>query len=739
MLLINFDAHLQGTPECAPHAGTSSWKRRLAFRGAASGLLAWASLAWAAPAAPVEQATPTLPGIVVVGERQVQGTPASIDRIDVDDVPARPQVSVSELLQRVPGVAARDRQNLAQDVQLTIRGFGARSAFGVRGLRIFDDGIPATMPDGQGQVSHIPLQSLARVDVLRGPFSALYGNASGGVIEFTSVDPPRQQAFGVRISQGGNGLSQQGLSWAGPWSEHGNAGDGFSAGAEHLDLRGYREHSRARRDTVQARLLASSDRRTRFALTANALDLQADDPQGLTREQAAEDPRAASIGALAFNTRKRVRQQQVGLRIEQPLGAHHVLTLRTWAGTRDTFQMLSIPAAAQAAPGSGGGVIDLARRYSGVDLRWRGDAMLAGRPASLTVGFESQRSTEHRHGYENFIGDELGVVGALRRDQRDTVSNRDRYAEARWEFAPRWSATIGARHSQVEFQSRDAYIAAGNPDDSGTLLFTQATPVAGVLFRPVPWLEAYANAGRGFETPSFAELGYRSDGSSGLNDALRPARSNNVEVGLRAHRGEHAWELVAFASRTRDELVVASNRGGRSTYTNAATTDRRGWEASASGPIATQWRYAFAYSRLQARYRDGFDTCRAPPCSQPDTHVAAGNRVPGTTPQSLWAELRWTPDANLTLFAQANAIDRLYADDANTAYAPGKVTFDLGVERRWRVGRLVLDGFARVDNVFDRRVIGSVIVNDGNGRYYEPAPGRGWQVGVSLETAPTPR
>jgi iron complex outermembrane recepter protein len=324
-------------------------------------------------------------------------------------------------------------------------------------------------------------------------------------------------------------------------------------------------------------------------------------------------------------------------------------------------------------------------------------------------------------------------------DATSAIRSRDIYTEARWEVAPRWSATVGARHSQVEFQSRDAYIAAGNPDDSGTLQFTQTTPVAGVLFQPMPGLEAYANAGRGFETPSFAELGYRADGGSGLNDALRPARSNNVEIGLRAQRGEHAWELVAFASRTRDELVVASNRGGRSTYTNAATTDRRGWELSAAGPIATRWHYALAYSRLQATYRDGFDTCRAPPCSLPDTHVAAGNRIPGTAPQSLWAEVRWSPIAELDLFVQANAIGRLYADDGNTAHAPGQVTFDMGAERRWRIGRLALQGFARVDNVFDRQVIGSVIVNESNGRYYEPAPGRGWQVGFSLETAPKRR
>ena len=501
-------------------------------------------------AAEANAATPaTLPGIVVTGERELQGTPASIDRVEVESVPARQLKSAAELLQRIPGVAARDRQNLAQDTQLTIRGFGARSAFGVRGLRIFQDGIPATMPDGQGQLSHIPLEALARVDVLRGPFSALYGNASGGVVEFSSADPPAQSAFGVHAATGSDGLVQANLWFAGPWRDD-VADEGYRVDAGHLELAGFRQHSRARRDTRQARLLAGNAPGTRIALTADSLELTADDPQGLTFAQAVATPRAASAGALAFDTRKRVRQQQLGVHAEQALGARNTLWLNTWGGTRKTFQMLSIPVAAQQAPGSGGGVVDLDRHYAGADLRWRLDASLAQRPASLTVGVESQRSSEHRHGYENFIGDTLGVVGALRRDQQDTVRNRDLYAEARWDVLPRWSATLGVRRSRVDFSSRDAYIAPGNPDDSGALEYAQTTPVAGLAWRANDALEFYANAGRGFETPSFAELAYRADGGSGLNDGLRPAISRSAELGLRAHRGEQVFEVVVFDSRT---------------------------------------------------------------------------------------------------------------------------------------------------------------------------------------------
>ncbi|HEX2595457.1 MAG TPA: TonB-dependent receptor [Luteimonas sp.] len=678
---------------------------------------------------------PTLPGVVVVGQRQVPGTPASIDRISVKDVPARPQLSVSELLERVPGVGARDRQNLAQDVQLTIRGFGARSAFGVRGLQVFDDGIPATMPDGQGQVSHIPLEAVARVEVLRGPFSALYGNASGGVIEFFSADPPRQPQFTLRASGGSDGLSRDTASVAGPWSDDAVDGEGYRLDAGHLDLVGYRAHSRARRDTQQARMVFGTTAGTKIAVTANRLDLAADDPQGLNLAQALATPRAASAGALAFDTRKRVRQQQAGLHVEQAIGDRNALSLDTWGGTRDTFQMLSVPVAAQAAPGSGGGVVDLNRGYAGIDLRWQLDTLLLRRPLGVTLGLESQRSTEHRRGYENFSGTVLGVVGALRRDQRDTVGNRDAYAEARWAFATQWAATLGVRRSRVDFRSRDAYIAPGNPDDSGRLHYARTTPVFGISYRPRSWLELYGNAGRGFETPSFAELGYRADGGSGLNGALRPARSTSAELGMRVNRGEHAFELVTFDSRTRDELVVASNVGGRSTYDNAASSGRRGWELSASGPLSQRWHYAVAYSRLDARYRSAFSTCRAPPCTQPDTFIAAGNRIPATTPQTLWAELRWTPGSDLDLFAQAAAFGRTYADDANSAHAPGYATLDLGAERRWRIGRMRVEGFARLDNVFDRHAIGSLIVNDSNGRYFEPAPGRTWMFGLSLASA----
>jgi iron complex outermembrane receptor protein len=675
---------------------------------------------------------PTLPGVVVVGERRLGGTPASVDRVHVRDVHGRTGRSVSEELRRLPGVAARDRQNLAQDLQFSIRGAGARSAFGVRGVQLVVDGIPATMPDGQGQLSHVPQGALARVDVLRGPFSALYGNASGGVVEFTSQDPPARPAFGLQGGGGSDAGVRAALWWGAPWTR--GADGGYRLDADHYDTGGYRDHGRARRDIGQARLLATTTGGTQFALTANALDLEAQDPQGLTAAQADATPRAASVGALLFDTRKSVRQQQLGLRIDHPLGDADAMVATAWAGTRNTFQMLSVPVAVQAAPGSGGGVVDLDRSFAGADLRWRQRLHAGARPFDLTLGVEAQRSREHRRGYENFADGQLGVVGALRRDEVDTVDNIDLFAEGRWQFAPRWSTTLGLRRSRVDFRTDDAYIAPGNPDDSGGIDYGKTTPVAGLLFAPREGVELYGNAGEGFETPSFTELAYRSDGGSGLNTALHAAHGRSMELGARVHRGSQALGLAVFATRTDDELVVASNLGGRSTYDNAARTARDGWELSASGPIADRWHYALALTRLDARFRAGFATCRAPPCAQPDTLVASGNRLPATG-DSAWAELRWTPRATLDVFLQADANGRMYADDANTAWAGGWTTFDVGVERRWHVRGRVMTAFARLDNLLDRRTVGSVIVNDANGRYFEPAPGRGGWIGLAFEPA----
>ncbi|MGV8941365.1 MAG: TonB-dependent receptor family protein [Lysobacter sp.] len=657
--------------------------------------------------------------------------PAAIDVVEADDIRrAQAKIDLSETLQRVPGVVARDRQNYAQDLQISIRGFGARATFGVRGIRLYTDGIPATMPDGQGQVSHFPLESADRIEVLRGPFSALYGNASGGVISLFTADAPAAPQFAAGMVFGADGLQRSSLSLQAPW---GVQEDGsFLADVVNVATDGYRDHSAARRSTAQVLMKGAYGDGGRYTVLFNGLDLKADDPQGLTAQQVRTDRRAASAGALTFDTRKTVRQGQFGARIEQTLSPRHEVAVTAYTGNRATTQMLSVPVVVQRnTPLHGGGALDLDRDYRGVDARWRWSTELWDRSFSLTSGVEYQVSDEHRRGFNNFVGNRVGVIGDLRRDELNRVTGRDVYVQADWAPAERWRINVGARRSEVRFRSEDRFITAINPDDSGSLSYARTSPVVGVLFRATPTLSVYANAGGGFETPTFSELAYRSDGLSGLNSALSPARSQNYELGMRARQARMQYSAAVFQSRTEDELVVVANLGGRSVYGNAGVSRRRGVELAWSGELAPRWNLASAYTFLDARYLRDFSVCNTPPCTTDDLLIEGGRKIPGLSRHSAWAGLRWSPLPTTDVMLEGRFVDRVQVDDANSEYAPAYAGFDLAAERRFNAAGLEWRGFARINNVLDRDIIGSVVINEGNGRYYEPAPGRHWLIGLS--------
>jgi iron complex outermembrane receptor protein len=644
--------------------------------------------------------------------------------VDARDVDAqarnRAGLSVSDALHGIPGLVARERQNLAQDLQLSIRGFGTRATFGIRGIRLLLDGMPLTMPDGQGQASNLPLSALSRVEVLRGPGALLYGNAAGGVLQAFTAGGREDPGTALQARAGSDALARQSVALRA-------AGDKLDAMVDlsRLQTDGYREHSRASRDLLHARLGVEHGP-WRASLILNGMDQPlAEDPLGLDAAQLAADPRQAPAAALAFDTRKSVAHRQAGLVVE-PTGGGEGWRLLAYGGTREVVQFLAVPIAAQANPKSGGGVVDLDSRFGGIDLRLGHGTELAGRTLRWVAGVAYDRQRQHRLGFENFRGSELGVRGALRRDQVDHVANRDAYLQADWALAPAWTLQAGLRRSDVRFRSDDAYIATGNPDDSGSRRFVATSPSISLGWQARGDLFVFATWGRGFETPTFDELGYRPDGSAGLNFALDASRNRGVEVGVRGRRGGWQWQLGLFDNRADAELVVVANSGGRSSYANAGAARRRGLELAVQWQVGSRWRHALAFTRLDARTLEPFLTCAGTPCPAPTVRVAAGPRLPGTARDQLWwastrTAGRW--EASLEL----EAVGPVTANSVGTARAAGYAVVDLALARDFGGGRRM---FARIGNVFDRAYVGSVIVNEGNARYFEPAPGRQWLVGL---------
>jgi iron complex outermembrane receptor protein len=671
--------------------------------------------------------------VVITGtrvERRPFDVPASVDRVDGDALRNdRLGLNLTETLGLLPGITARDRQNWAQDVQISIRGFGARSTFGIRGVRVIVDGIPATLPDGQGQVSHIDLQSAERVEVLRGPFSALYGNSSGGVIQVFTPEGSGPPQFGFGIAVGSDRLRRETLQASGAEGTL-----GYVASLSHLSTDGPRDHSAAKRDNANLKLTWRPDDSQRFTLVANALDQPAQDPLGLTRAQFESDPRGVDPAALQFNTRKTVDQGQLGLQWERRFGAQHALQWTVYAGQRHTEQFQAIPTGPQASPLHPGGVIQLGRDYSGTDVRWTWRAP-ADDAWSLVAGLSYDTLGEQRRGFQNFIGPTLGVEGALRRDERNSATTLDPYLQGSLKLGERWRLDAGVRHSSVHIDSRDRFIRGPNGDDSGSADFSATSPALGLMFMATDTLHLYASYGRGFETPTLNELAYRSDGTAGLNFGLKPSRSNNLELGAKwRFAAGQLLQAAVFESRTSDELVTRTNSGGRASFQNATATRRRGVELGYGGQWG-DWRAQAAATWLDAVYRDSFLQCAGSPCTTPTQLIPGGRRIPGIARGTAAVSLDWAPPAGWRAGLEARHSSGVPVNDAGTEAAPSYTVASAHAGYLVRISAVQLRGFVRVDNLFDRRYAGSVIVNESNGRYYEPAPGRSAYAGLDVSYA----
>ena len=679
--------------------------------------------------APAQPQTPTQV-VVVTGSRAEQASfdlPAAIDVVDAARIrDNQPRVNLSEALVAVPGVVVQNRQNYAQDLQISSRGFGARSAFGVRGVRLITDGIPATMPDGQGQAATFNLDMAERIEVLRGPFSALYGNHSGGVVQLFTRDAKGPPEIEFSAVAGSDGMHKFDLNAAGQAN-----GIGYVLDASRFETDGYRAHSAAKREQGYAKLTVPTSRDGKLTVIANSLHQRdTQDPLGITWATFQRDPRAGEIDtsdtlspqrtfADRYDTRKSIDHQQAGLQWQQNFGANR-LQLTVYGGNREVIQYQSFSRAFQAPATHSGGVVDFDRDFYGVDLNWRDVRSLAGGTLRTTLGLEYASSKDSRQGYENYVGDQFGVRGRLRRDEQNDLSSLDPYVQTEWEGG-QWVLTAGLRRTSLDVDVTDDFL--GNGNDSGGVDYSGTAPVLGVLYKLTPNLNVYASAARGFETPTLNELFYSGSGN-GFNFNLRPSRSTNLEAGLKTMLGaDTRLDLALFQVRTDGELTVDASSGGRTSYRNAGETLRRGVELSFDTRFGPGLNARVAASALRAVYEDGFGT------------IPAGNRLPGVPRASLYGELGWTAaDGKLNAALETIATGKVNPDDANAATpAPGYGIVNARVQARQEMGEWRFKQFARLNNLFDRDYVGSVIVGDSNRRFYEPAPGRNWVLGVSAQ------
>ncbi|ALH96110.1 TonB-dependent receptor [Acinetobacter equi] len=670
-------------------------------------------------------------------DKDILSTPASIFYVEQPFVQNNMNVNLSETLKGVPGLQVNNRENYAQDLQMSMRGFGARSTFGIRGIRLYVDGIPATMPDGQGQTSNIDLNSLSHIEILGGAFSSLYGNSSGGTILTTTRKGEGQDSIRLDYAGGSHQKGQANLILQGGTTN--SSEPSYIISSSYFDTHGFRDHSTAQKKLNNSKLTWNLENGSEVNWIINHVDIQADDPGGLTRAAWKENSKQVANNVQLYNARKKIEQTQTGVTWNKPLDDQNELYSMLYLGQRSVTQYQSIPKMSQLASNHSGGVIDFERHYFGLDLRWINQEAIEKTRFIFGLAFDAMK--EDRKGFQNFSGDILGVKGQLRREEHNTLWNLDPYMQISYNFLPNWTLDAGLRYSNVHFKSKDYYL--DNGDNSGTTEYKRLLPSLALQWEIQPELMTYVSYTQGFETPTFTEMSYPANEDDSYKFNLKAAKSETFETGLKSKNDLGLFTLALFSTQTKNDIVSAGNNEGRATFRNADKTLRQGFEFSWNKNIWQDLIAQASYSYIHAKFNSNipaifYDTLQPNKMNYAEKAILVpaipnGNYIPGIAKNHAFLGLAWQPEQGVHAGIDVRYSDKIYVNDLNTDTAPSYVVTSANLGYNWILKDWTVNTFARVDNLFNQNYIGSVIVNESNARYFEPADGRNWSMGLSIE------
>jgi iron complex outermembrane receptor protein len=669
--------------------------------------------------------------VVVTATRNEQSSfdlPVAIDVVTKENIQnGQLQMTLSESLIRVPGVTAQNRNNQAQDPQISSRGFGSRSAFGVRGIRVYVDGIPLTMPDGQGQPGIVDLSAIKSIEVMRGPFSALYGNSSGGVIQMFTEDSPETLEVGSAVMFGSDDTKRQVLNAAGTAESI-----EYLLNVSNFETDGYRDHGKGQKQQATAKFKINFSEDTKLTTLVNWFDQKAQDPLGLTRAVAFTAPKSAGVGAVASDTRVYRSHTQIGFNLEHAFNPNNSINMMTYVGTRENEQYLSLPSADPVF--ANGRASEISRDFWGTDVRWDNNGELLSRPYNISMGLTYGKMDDARldvnadNGTKRAINVLNNANFGLNRKEDNISKNFDQYIQGKLSVLDNVDIHAGARHTKVNLEVKDKFITgtSANGNNSGSVEYQKTTPVIGSVWKVTPTFNLYANYGRGFETPTFVEAAFTTTGANSTpNLSLKPSESRNIELGAKAFIGDNTQaNLNVFRITTKDELVISASANGRTVYANANDTKRTGAEFSVDSRFDNNISTYFSYSLLNAKFDSNF--------TGPSGLIATGNNIPGTYKTQLYGEVAWkyTPLGFSTAF-EGRHNSKVYVNDINADTAPSYTIFNVRAGFEQNLSNWHFSEYLRVENMFDKDYIGSVRVGDTNKRFFETATGRNFLLGLN--------
>lgn len=641
-------------------------------------------------------------------EQPLEKIPAAIGVADKDDIQlGAQQLGLDESLVKVPGLFMQNRYNFAQDLRISIRGFGARANFGIRGVKIIVDGIPETLPDGQGSVDSIDLGSAERIEVIRGPVSSLYGNASGGAILITTESGPEIPFLESRLSFGEFDYENYQLKTGGQTGDF-----NYLVNLSHLEYGGFREHSETENTQLNSKFGWDIDDSSELIATVNVVDSPtADDPGALTEEQAEDDPRQARDTNVAFDAGEQLEQQRIGLVYRKAFESDHEITARNYYVWRDFNNNL---------PFVDGGSVDLDRFFFGGGFMYSYTGSLVGKQNRLIAGVDVDRQDDDRKRFDN----NFGTLGDLTFDQIEKVTSTGIYLQDELQILADLALTLGLRYDRIRFEVDDKFLSDG--DDSGSRTLDELSPKAGLLYSVAPAANLYINVSTSFETPTTTELANPS-GGGGFNPNLEPQRSTNYEIGAKGRfsNGLYGYDIALFTIDVKDELIPFEIQGmpEREFFENAGESTRNGLEVLLSaGPLqGLEASLAYTYSNFT------FDKF-----TDDNGNVYDGNKIPGNPDHLIHGEVAYHHDSGIYGIVDALYVGSFYVDNANSEKNDAYTVANLRLGYRGYSGRWEFSPFLGINNLFNERYNSNVRINAFGGRYFEPAPERNIFGGFTL-------
>jgi iron complex outermembrane recepter protein len=643
-------------------------------------------------------------------EKPLQWIPSAVSVIDLDQIQAgQKAMTIDEPLTLIPGTVAQNRQNYELGPRISIRGFGSRASFGVRGIRILVDGVPMTTSDGQTQLDNIDLASASRIEVLRGPNAALYGNASGGVIQIFTEDAVHAPSFSFTpFIVGRYGLFRSLVKSSGQINKF-----RYTISGSGLSYDGYRGHSTTKNLLLNSKFTYMPNDKSAVNFLFSLVNRpRADSPGSLTLAQADQDPSQANSRNVTTGSGGDVKEARTALSYRHDSGSHH-----WWSQVYMARRIVDNPLPFA--------WIDLNRWFGGGGIRYSNSSSAGSMPQRLTLGIDIQGQWDDRHNFTNEGGD---AEAPLLLDQDETVRGLGLYVQEELRLHPRLEISGALRYDRMRFEAKDALLNDG--DQSGSRTLDAVSPSIGLTFHPFTndnWI-VFGNIATAFETPTTTELVNRPGGGGGFNPDLDPQKTTGFEIGTRGLTDKFRYEWNWFLANVREALISFRDPidEDRDFYRNAGKSRHWGFETAASTGPWNGFSITGSYTYTNLTFTS-FIT---------DDGDFKGNSIPGAPRHTGGIRFQYTGQSGWSAQWETRTVSGYHVDDANSVSVDAYTVTDLRLRTHAKLGRWDIRPFIGINNLFASKYIGSVVVNAFGGRYFEPAPGFDIYGGITFDIGP---